>query len=223
MGVRSQFYNNRPNELDEHHMHPPGPFYHMHPPGPFNAPGLPNWPPQFNPPLLPQLPEPIYPEPTTQTPELTTQTLEPPHSKLIIPPTLLLNPRSLFEWIINKIPGIKFGPVHVYEGDIILRFYSRKNPHNPIILSVPNLKFMRNVTTIWIIHGWIDHGLAPWVMDMKDAYLALGDFQVVAVDYGTIAFFEYFKAVDAYPLICEEIFFIIRSVFFIYYYQYFIL
>ena len=44
--------------------------------------------------------------------------------------------------------------------------------------------FDPNKDTKLIIHGFIDTGFKPWVTEMSLALLELGDFNVIAVDWG---------------------------------------
>lgn len=88
----------------------------------------------------------------------------------------------------------------MYESDISLQLYTKKNPKVPIKLNNDSYNLLENKTTVFILHGYGGSALNEWVIDMKNAYLIKGDYQIIAIDYSPIGHFNYFKALKALPL-----------------------
>jgi pimeloyl-ACP methyl ester carboxylesterase len=63
--------------------------------------------------------------------------------------------------------------------------YTRHTP-GPQLISHTTLSsyFDPHLPTKIIAHGWLDTSFEEWILDMKDALLEVGDYNVIAVDWG---------------------------------------
>jgi pimeloyl-ACP methyl ester carboxylesterase len=91
--------------------------------------------------------------------------------------------------------------------------YNRNNPSKPRRLqySMTDAGFNGNLETKFIIHGFIDNGFLKWVLDMKDALLALDDFNVIVVDWSRTNQFPYTQATANTQVVGAEIARLINS------------
>lgn len=76
------------------------------------------------------------------------------------------------------------------ETGIFFRLYTRKNPEQDQILkpndtgSVTNSNFNPGHPTRLLIHGWNQNGKSEVLVKIRHSYLSVGDFNVIAVDWG---------------------------------------
>lgn len=89
---------------------------------------------------------------------------------------------------VNDLPT-EIEPTFVGERDIIFRLFTRSNPVTPQAIQLRNdaqlqaSSFNQNHQTRMFIHGWTQGG--PDTANIyRDAYLAIGEFNVFAVDWG---------------------------------------
>ncbi|XP_055625117.1 pancreatic triacylglycerol lipase-like [Toxorhynchites rutilus septentrionalis] len=81
----------------------------------------------------------------------------------------------------------RFNPAN----DVVFRLYTRRNPvHSQDLLwydatSITNSNFNPAHPTRFLIHGWLEGEDATLHYMIKDHYLRVGDFNVVAVDWGS--------------------------------------
>lgn len=84
----------------------------------------------------------------------------------------------------------RFVPFFVPESDMIFHLFTRNNPNESQTLimdhpeSVHNSYYNRNHPTRFTIHGWTGDGEASMNVNIRDAYMELGDFNVIFVDWG---------------------------------------
>jgi hypothetical protein len=71
------------------------------------------------------------------------------------------------------------------EIDTRFYLYNRNNPINAISLkfNITTESFDGNLETKFIIHGLFHNGFKKWVLEMKDALLTVGDYNVIVVDW----------------------------------------
>lgn len=83
-----------------------------------------------------------------------------------------------------------FTPFFVPETDIIFELFTRNNPNESQILSMDNAEsitnsyFNREHPTRFTIHGWTGDSDSSINAEIRDAYLQLGEFNVIFVDWG---------------------------------------
>ncbi|XP_065073636.1 pancreatic triacylglycerol lipase-like [Ochlerotatus camptorhynchus] len=76
------------------------------------------------------------------------------------------------------------------ETDTVFRLYTRKNPKEGQILkpnetsSVNSSNFNPQHQTRFLVHGWIQDGNSEMQSLIRNSYLAIGDFNVINVDWG---------------------------------------
>ncbi|XP_055538344.1 pancreatic triacylglycerol lipase-like [Wyeomyia smithii] len=76
------------------------------------------------------------------------------------------------------------------ESDIIFRLYTRSNPNDEQVLvwsdpsTVQNSNFNPNHPTRFTVHGWNNDGSSAVHTNIRSNYFAVGDFNVISVDWG---------------------------------------
>lgn len=85
----------------------------------------------------------------------------------------------------------------VVPSDVHMYLFTRENSRNPISLNYDNAELLNNGKTVKIIiHGWQDHGLMTWLNQTRIVYLRKGDYNVVQVDWNSVADRSYSVAAD---------------------------
>lgn len=74
--------------------------------------------------------------------------------------------------------------------------YKKGFKKEPITLNSYNVNDMLNTNYSYkfIIHGWTHNGTEKWIQEMAAAFHEIGDFNVIAVDWGKIASKNYISA-----------------------------
>jgi pimeloyl-ACP methyl ester carboxylesterase len=91
--------------------------------------------------------------------------------------------------------------------------YTRSNPqtHSEITKSSANAYFSPARETKFIVHGFLHHGFKQWVIDIKDALLRAGDYNVISVDWSKGNGFPYTQATANTQIVGADIAFLIES------------
>lgn len=88
---------------------------------------------------------------------------------------------------------VEFTPFFVPETDIIFELFTQNNPNESQILSmsdpdsITGSYFDKNHPTRFTIHGWTGDGESSMNAYIRDAYMELGEFNVIYVDWGAAA------------------------------------
>lgn len=63
--------------------------------------------------------------------------------------------------------------------------YTRQNQFNPQVVRYNDIGSYYNPhkPTKFIIHGFLHNGIKQWVLDIKDNFLKVGDFNIIGVDW----------------------------------------
>ncbi|XP_018336491.1 uncharacterized protein LOC108744988 [Agrilus planipennis] len=78
---------------------------------------------------------------------------------------------------INCTSNANFGTVNFY-------LYNRFNPDIPFLLNEFNIRNINpSLETKVILHGWNEGYNATWVIDMKNTFLSVGDYNIILPDY----------------------------------------
>lgn len=90
-----------------------------------------------------------------------------------------------------------FGETVVSPADVNMYLFTRENPSLPVVITSDNAPLLNDGKPVKIIiHGWQNNGSSDWMNEMRTAYLMKGDYNVVQVDWGTIATQLYSTAAD---------------------------
>ncbi|XP_058839276.1 pancreatic triacylglycerol lipase-like [Topomyia yanbarensis] len=115
----------------------------------------------------------------------------------------------------------EFEPLFNPEQDVVFRLFTRRNPVHAHVLdwsnpaSISNSNFAASNPTRFLIHGWIEGEDATLHWVIKDHYLRVGDFNVIAVDWGagaqTINYIAARNRVGGVGMITSRLIDVIRS------------
>lgn len=88
-----------------------------------------------------------------------------------------------FSWTIQR--PIAFLPDTPEKVGTKFRLYTRQNQNEPEIIRYDSLGSFYDpyLPTKFIVHGFLHNGIKKWVLDMKDAFLKVGDYNVIGVDW----------------------------------------
>ncbi|XP_062555876.1 pancreatic triacylglycerol lipase-like [Armigeres subalbatus] len=81
-------------------------------------------------------------------------------------------------------------PRFTAEADIFFRLYTRKNPERDQLLkpnetsSILGSNFNPAHPIRFLIHGWNQNGESDTIINIRDSYLSVGEFNVITVDWG---------------------------------------
>lgn len=91
-----------------------------------------------------------------------------------------------WEWVnVNTALGMNFDS----HGDVQFWLFTRRNPQDGQLLKFQDQRslsqsfFNKNRPTRIVIHGWLDSLKSDSIQMPKDAYMAAGDFNVIAIDW----------------------------------------
>lgn len=82
--------------------------------------------------------------------------------------------------------------------DLKCYYYSLANPIDPVLLTYDNAcsTLQNNVPVKIVTHGYLHNGNTTWMLAMKDAYLTMGNAQVLLCDWSARSVQGYSKAAD---------------------------
>ncbi|KAK0094963.1 hypothetical protein PV326_009558 [Microctonus aethiopoides] len=108
---------------------------------------------------------------------------------------------------IDFLSNIQCGPANLEASrdKITFHLFTRLNRETAYILKiddVDNLKaspFNSAWPTKYIVHGWTNDVEMPWVVKIRQYYLEVADYNVIAVDYSPISKLDYLTAIRYVP------------------------
>lgn len=103
----------------------------------------------------------------------------------------------LEKWQQQETKGFSLNPVHYY-------LYTRLNKQKPQIIketdkSIEKSNFNAEHPTRFVIHGWFQSYLFPMNIEIRDAWLSRGDYNIIVVDWPRARSLEYISSVLAVP------------------------
>lgn len=117
-----------------------------------------------------------------------------------IPNEILQLPGEIFQDVSNIVSGVINVVIpncdEVKPNEVQFSLYNRENRDIPILLTSKNLKdHLKPAPIKIVIHGWISSGHTPVNVELKDAYLKRGDYNVILVDWEKQANANYAQAI----------------------------